>query len=543
MNNKRLLLTAAATTLLAGAVNAQQRTAPGDTVIKASTIEITQVYKPEVKQAPKPDYAPALPPADRHKTDFDYTVPAQPLYYPYKSLPLRPLALGKDSLKPPYDNYIKGGAGNLHTVYLDAGIGAIRGTNFETDIHFGHLSQEGKLNYQKQNTSTLNASGTYHQKHSDWIASVDALHYNFFQYGFDQDKYPTMEAARQQLSGGRVSVGRKAINPANDLYFDPTVKASYFTGNHINSENSFGFDLPVRKQVDSSLTLGLAALGVITNLSAPNYSVSNNIFRVSPFAFYRKDDLSVRAMLSAAWGQNGTAYFLPDIDVRYRMPELDLSAAAGIKGDLRQNTYEQLYLNNPYLSTFPSIQTHSNEFFARAEKGIGNHISLNARLAFTRYNYYATYVNDPANRQEMLTVYDPKVDIISVQAGFHYQIGNYLVLNAAAQFNNFAHTTFSKLYHVPGTRLNADLTIRPIPALSLTAYATVMDGIYAISTVTGSDIKLPTIFDMGVGAEYQLIPRLSLFLNINNLTNNVYQRWYGYDVYGINIYGGLRFKF
>jgi outer membrane receptor protein involved in Fe transport len=49
--------------------------------------------------------------------------------------------------------------------------------------------------------------------------------------------------------------------------------------------------------------------------------------------------------------------------------------------------------------------------------------------------------------------------------------------------------------------------------------------------------------DVSLSAEYQIIPRLSAFMQVNNLLNNKYQRWYGYEVYGFNIYGGLRLKF
>src|ERR1700759_5696926 len=85
-----------------------QRAVPvTDTALKGSTIEVIQSYKPKVKQAPKPEWEPQLPPADTTHPVFTYEVPQQTLYYSYSSLPLRPLALGRDTTALPFRNYVK----------------------------------------------------------------------------------------------------------------------------------------------------------------------------------------------------------------------------------------------------------------------------------------------------------------------------------------------------------------------------------------------------------------------------------------------------
>src|SRR4051812_22485699 len=101
---------------LAGALSAAAQHAPGsDTVLKGSTIEVIQAYKPQIKQAPKPEWVPQLPPADTSHPSFTYDVPQQTLYYTYSSMPLRPLALGKEAAQLPFPDYVKLGGGNLST--------------------------------------------------------------------------------------------------------------------------------------------------------------------------------------------------------------------------------------------------------------------------------------------------------------------------------------------------------------------------------------------------------------------------------------------
>jgi outer membrane receptor protein involved in Fe transport len=49
--------------------------------------------------------------------------------------------------------------------------------------------------------------------------------------------------------------------------------------------------------------------------------------------------------------------------------------------------------------------------------------------------------------------------------------------------------------------------------------------------------------DISLGAEYKFNKALSFWLNVNNLTNSKYYRWYNYRSYGINILGGLSYSF
>src|SRR5687767_11140867 len=93
-----------------------------DSVLKDQTIEVIQSYKPQVKQASKPQFTPDLPPRDTVTPYFQYDVPQQVLSYSYTPPALRPLALGKDTASLPYPNYVKLGGGNLSTIYFDAGI-------------------------------------------------------------------------------------------------------------------------------------------------------------------------------------------------------------------------------------------------------------------------------------------------------------------------------------------------------------------------------------------------------------------------------------
>ncbi len=63
----------------------------------------------------------------------------------------------------------------------------------------------------------------------------------------------------------------------------------------------------------------------------------------------------------------------------------------------------------------------------------------------------------------------------------------------------------------------------------------------APNTITTKQLK--GFVDMNIGLDYRYTKNISLFVNLNNLTNNQYQRWVNLPVYGFNVMGGLTVSF
>lgn len=512
--------------------------------IKGATIEVYQNYKPELKPVPKPVFNPSLPPADTSHPAFRYEVPQQGLYYTYRSLPLRPLALGKDSTELPFPSYIKLGGGNLSTLYLDAGIASLKGDNWETALHLHHLSQKGGLNEQQTATTGLEAEGTLHAADHAFTANLDILRRRVGYYGFRQELAPGWNPDLEQtFTGLRLTVGlrNEIVNNAG-IDYAPTVSVSAFGDHYESTERSFGFDIPVSKDFDSSFRAGIGISGRFTQFENDVVDVSNNIFQLKPFAEYHQGSFRGRLGLYPTIGKNSNTYLLPDISVALRIPNTAFEFNAGWKALLQQNTYEQLSIKNPFVTNLSTFrQTRTDQVFAGIATNIGNHLTINGKVSWLQYRNLPLFLNALADRGFDI-VYDGKIQALAFQAGARYQVGNAFALGVSGSWYNFYEKSYSRVWHEPAVRLNADLMIRLLPELTITAYGTILDQMYALDE-TGREVKLKGILDIGGGAEYQIIPRLSLFANVHNLLNNKYERWRGYPAYGFNIFGGLRLKF
>ncbi|PZF71742.1 TonB-dependent receptor [Taibaiella soli] len=536
---------------------AAQKAGNKDTTIKSTTIEVIQSYKPVVKQAPKPEFAPALPPADTSRPAYTYTVPAQTLFFTYHSLPLKPLALGKDTTHDPFANYIKFGLGNLKTIYLDAGIGSLKGENFATAIHVHHLSQSGNIDNQNSAQTGLEAEGTLYKQKNNWHAGFEGYRNQYSWYGYNHDLVEYTKSDVQQIYykfGAEVDMYNNQPL-AWGLNYHPEVSAGVFTANNVadghklSPERSINLNVPFSKDFDTSFRIQLGLVGKFAQLSVDDHSVSNNYFQVTPAAFYHKNNFSANLGLYPTFAKNIT-YLLPDIGLHYTLPSSQIGFGAGWSASLIQNTFEQLATKNPYISITDIYnnngntirQTRTDELYGSAQTNIGHHITVSARLSWWTYRNLPMFMNNYSDEKQFSVLYENKVNAISLQANLRYQISNNFAVGFSGTWYNFYNSTGAHVWQEPGVRLRADLMFRPIPKLTITAYTYVLDHIYAVNT-NNESTKLKGVFDLGGGAEYQIIPRLSVFLQINNLLNNANERWLGYTSYGFNIFGGIRFKF
>jgi hypothetical protein len=541
---RAILLVSAVLIFLHVEVTAQQRPA-GDTVLKGTTIEVIQSYKPEVKQVPKPEFPPDIPPRDTSRPTFKYEVPQQALFYTYSSLPIRPLALGRDTTQLPFPSYIKLGAGNLSTIYLDAGIGSLKGNNYETAIHLHHLSQEGNIKNQKTALSGIEAEGTLHSGKNAWRLSVDGLRRQYHYYGYDHFLLDYSRDTVQQTYTGvdaRLDVKNEEENRAG-INYHPMVGAGVYMDKRDASERTIVFDLPMSKDIDTSMSVGVGLSGAFTQLERPGGTINNNIFQITPIVKYHYGNFRGRVGLYPTFGANGNSFILPDVEVSFRIPNTQFTIGGGWDAKLKQNTYKQLSSYNPYLfNVYETRQTRTDEIFGVVQVGAGNHLSLSGKVSWWQFNNLPMFLNDTGDRKNFYILYDEDVNALSFQVAGRYQVADNFSLGVTGTFYNYYKSTENRVWHEPGVRIKGDLLVKPLPALTITAYATVLDRIYAKS-ITHQEVKLDGIFDVGAGAEYQFIPRLSAFLNVNNLLNGKYERWYGYQSYGINLYGGLRLKF
>ncbi len=520
-----------------------------DTTIAGQTIEITQSYKPEIAKPVRPVITPSLPNIDTTRPRFQYEVPQQTLSYTYHSVPIRPLALGRQEMVMPFQNYVKAGFGNLSSVYVDAGVGSLKTEEYETALHFSHLSQKGPVANQQSSRTNFDATGKYFTGGHALYATIGVLRNGNTFYGYNHDSFEyARNSIRQAFTGGDISIGAENTEANQwNIWYKPTVQFGMYNDKFNAKERTFAFEVPASMRIDSSLSFSLGLKGNFTQLKNDQSDIGNNYLQVNAAADINFDRTIVHIGLSPTWGKDNTCYLLPDLRINTQLFGQGLSLIAGWKGSLIQNTYQQLSTKNPFLYNIYDVkQTKADQIYGGFESALGQHVSFGGTLSWRQWKDLALFVNDywlNNDGKQFAVAYDSKVQALSLDAFIRYQVGNVFGLSASGTWFNFYKTeTFDKVYHEPMLRLGGNMYIRPLDKLHININADFWDGIYALDRNLGND-KLPAFLDLSANAEYNIIPRLSVFVQLNNILGTKYERWNQYQAYGFNIIGGLRFKF
>jgi outer membrane receptor for ferric coprogen and ferric-rhodotorulic acid len=152
------------------------------------------------------------------------------------------------------------------------------------------------------------------------------------------------------------------------------------------------------------------------------------------------------------------------------------------------------------------------------------------------------FVNDSLDGKNFQVVYENKLDEFTLHGELSYLEGEDFNVTAALTLNNFKTSSQYKAWGLLPVEFTTTLRWQILKDLWLKADLWAFQGAYwrylnkSVGTGDGG-------FDVNAGMEFRLTKQFNLWLQMNNLFNDKYQRWNQYSVYGFNILGGVIFTF
>jgi len=198
---------------------------------------------------------------------------------------------------------------------------------------------------------------------------------------------------------------------------------------------------------------------------------------------------------------------------------------------------------NPWLWEPTSLlNTRVNEFFGGFKGSLSNHISYLAKAGFSQSRNMPLFLNDSLDGKNFQVVYEERLDAFNVHGEISYIEGEDLNITAGLTLSNYKTTSQYKAWGMIPFEFTTSFRWQPMKDLWLKADVLAFEGGYfrnlnkIVSSTSGG-------FDINAGVEFRITRQLNLWLQMNNLFNDKYQRWNQYSVYGFNILGGVIFSF
>jgi hypothetical protein len=522
-----------------------------DTTGKRRTIDITSSFKPVLRDAAKINFNAAPPVTDTSRPRLSYNIPAQYLFLSYQPAEMMPVALPVDTLAPWENfNYIKIGVGNVHLPYIRTGFSFGDGKNTFFNIFANQLSSKGSLHDQKNSLTDVKLMGTVKAANNlEWSGSIGFKNDDYFLYGYRPDslKFPD-DSLRQQFQTFEGKLSLRNINPTEfGLVFHPNIRVSVFTDNHQPkaSEANTVLDLPLEKLIGKKFAFDLGFTADLTNYRpGSGQNIQNNLFYVTPAFVVKTTNLFLKASVVPSW-DNKAFTLLPNFVAEISTSDQRFSIQLGWIGYYDKGTYQRFESINPWLSQ-PGLllNTRMQERYAGFKGSLDNHFSYSAKVGFLQYKNMPLFVNDSlgAGRQFVIR-YETSMEALQLHGELSYIQGEDFSATASLNWNQYTQLkTEAKAWGLLPFEFNTSLKWQAFKDFWAKLDLFAFDGAqYRASD--GASFKGDGAFDLNAGVEFRITRQLNLWVQLNNILNDKYERWHQYPVYGFNLLGGIVFSF
>lgn len=542
-------------------------------------VKVVKPYTPKISDAFKIKQFPSL---EHHnnskKRPVEYTifsVPVASVFSPAKSK-----SVGLEQLKreKKFSNIAIISAGNYMNLQGDLFLNSSISKGKNLEAYLGHHSSQGGIKdlFLDDDFSTSRALLKYEvsnrEKYWNLEAGVQRSASNW--YGL----FPDFETHQQQPFDVKQVVSiveaKSSLN-LNESIFDATDAQFYFLKDDFDSKE-------MRGQLDSNLNLDLFHTPITTNIGfdmlsgtfAQNFSQStplnyeNFTAFIAPSHTLNFSNFNINIGFKTVYFNDfehakQKFYVYPKIKTSAAIVNSILIAYAGIDGDLIQNTYKDLYLENSFVSPTLNIKPTSMSYklFFGTKGKLSNSLSYDISGAFSQQNdavffqknWHSGAYNSMgyANGNSFGLVYDD-LQTVSIQGVLNFELNDQFNFSGSATFNSFNLDTEENAWNLPEIESTLSMRYHPTDRLFFGVQGYFTGKRYDFqkfesSTITNANfdkiISLDAFFDLNIDATYAIDNRWSARLELNNILGKNYQRWMHFPVQGLQISAAAFYKF
>jgi hypothetical protein len=518
---------------------------------KTSTIDINSVYKPVLRNAVKINFSAAHLDADTSRPNLTYNIPAQNLFYAYQPIPLKPLALEQDTnLYLGQRNFVKVGYGNFSTPYVSAGFSFGDGKKFLANVYADYISSKGKLLYQDYSKLHLKATGSLFIPSNEVYAGADVKMNENFLYGFDTALYKySKKDVRQQFQDLAFNIGIRNTKPGEyTINYNPNLQVSNFTNVNKLTETSFILSLPFEKQFGEAFAFKVEGKADVTVYNTknllPNIKINNNVFQVAPSLVFSTPRVSINGGIIPTW-DNGKFIWLPNVYAEAYIAENVFAFQAGWVGRYTKNTYRNLSNINPFLKTITAQQnTKEIEYYGGIKGTLGKHFNFNAKAGYITYTNLPFFINDTATDKKAFVISnESSVKDFRIHGDVSFVSKEKFTVTAGITYNGYTlMKSNAKAWNTLPMEFTSSLRWWAFKQVLLKADFYAYSGSFYLDKGNVAKAFKPGS-DLSAGIEFKISKMFSAWMDVNNILNTKYERWHNYEVYGLNLMGGVRVNF
>ena len=325
--------------------------------------------------------------------------------------------------------------------------------------------------------------------------------------------------------------------------------------NSLNGKNRVGVDLEMSNMMYKSDILAAVI----------NVWESYSVFSMNPYYSIERDRFNMRLGVKSSFSfVHGKPFNpSPDINLEWKAIPKYLAVYGGVGGGYEVNTMDDMFRENRWLYSDLRIKdtyTPVNPYVGLKVKPIYN-LLLDAYLSYSYIDNQYFFVNkdykyNPASSSALGSLsenvlFTNRFNVLYSSASHtkvgvraNYNVRNFINVQLKGAYNGWQVYETQMAWNKPKWEADLSTDLRLSRNLNVSAnvfyegkrYAKLGEGI------TGIHEMKPKV-DINLGASYSYLNWFTMFAKVNNLINNKYEEYYGYQVQGLNFMVGAAFSF
>ena len=519
-----------------------------------TNIKIIQTYKPKLIEARKIETVPVIEKPMATTPSYTYTIEPKKVKTDktVSNIPAADLFKSEEFNYP--SSFVKLGYGNLKTPLAELYFNNKRDTKYSYGVQYRFLQSDSKFNNAFADFTNHNVKG-YLASYSD--SGEFGLEASFKQNKFNYYGYvDTNKIAEKNLGRIITNFEAKAYYTSVSYKSDKVKHRTAFNfynyqiGNAIENDYTISSKIYGNVSDFNDLENGILSATVgfdYTTFQIQNQKVINRIFlQIDPRFDFKYDVLNVSAGLNTTifFAGNDTArpFVNPFIKVTYPLIEDVATIYGGIDGRYRKQSLKSIIQTNQFTSNYNLTNNYENiKLFAGITAKVGSSADAVFEINYTDITNMPLYISTKDSFNSFAIITD-QANVLKFTAAFNYSFSEVARIGFTGNFYNYEFKTQPQPWQLPNIegKVNMKFNIKnkiyphfDIMAMSLQKQRT------GLNEVTYTTNTMKAFYDISAGIDFRFRPKLSLFVQANNVMASRYQRWYNYPTYGFNLIGGL----
>ncbi len=543
-------------------------------------INVVKAYTPTVSDAFKIKSSPEINDATiTKKKTIQYAIFSIPVASTFTPDKGKAKVLTFDPSAPVYENFITAGFGTFRSPQLEifAHSNTTRDNDFGGFINF-HSSRGGlKLNDVRLNNDFFDGriDGYYKQEnnYSNWQVNGGFRLQKYNWYGLPKTTSTSVMDNVSEAHKYTDIYFKGKLDNKDSFFMGGTAEVDLFTDDYQSSESHLLIQPQIEFPIASEYIIANARIEFLQSNFFQNYAFTDNLKHsfftagFNPNLEILRDNLTINLgadiLFSTAFSseEDSRIYAYPKVTVSYILIDQVLTTYAGAIGGLHQNTYKSFVEKNPFVSPTLNIKRTDEQYNAF----IGFKGKLASNIGYNFKGSYRSEIDKPMYKLNASKVVGVTPIGNAYEAGNSFQIiyDNVKTISGFGEINidlskelKFGGNLEYNIY-----TLKAEAEAWNLPTLKASAFANYnQDKWFAganlffvgdrkdeftseIVGATSTVLDLGNYVDLNLNGGYKFNGKLTAFARVNNVFNSSYQRYANFNVQGLQVVGGLTFKF